>query len=165
LMKYKISFYTYIKNMKYLWHKEVEYRYINGYKISKYNYNLIFFIFLLLDKEFVSKEFHILLHDILTANYKNIKYDLTVVLILDYFHSIKTINYFESIGFFYLLELIHPNELSSYHYKYNLLREKAVYIYNKKIESPLSLKWTWLGVGYKAHICFALTILIDFFYR
>lgn len=126
--------------------------------ISKYNFyltdliqNYINYKKLIKANKLKSK-FNKLLFSILNNNYKNIRYDLTL-LIIDENESKKNsmIKYFNKNGLIYLLEKINPKDIKYDNDRYKPFLKKAEFIYNKLIYyDKYGLKLAWLAAVAKA---------------
>lgn len=85
-----------------------------------------------------------LLSTILTHNYGNIRYDLTISIIFDGIAKPIILNYFDNFGLIYLLERINPDKIRYYspYFDYSEMEKfwkRAKYIYSIKTE--LRLVW------------------------
>lgn len=112
--------------MKKYYNEVISYYIVNFIRMMNYNKN---------EDRLINKYEYksiILINDILTNNYCNIRYEITFFIIncIEDEHSLF-IKYFEDKGLFYLLEKINPNELNL---ASNHQIKTANYIYNKLME-------------------------------
>jgi len=136
---------------------EKYYMIIYNYKIPFYNYDIIqiasrYIININQDIKRIKQyepQFLDLMILILTNNYWNIRFDFTLMIILDKTDNFATIiNYFSKTGLFYQLEKINPMKIK---YISGITVKRAKYIYNELIKyDKYRLKLAWLGAVAKA---------------
>ena len=172
LIKYYSEYFGYLGYQTYDYLKNVNLKKINEdyflifkskYKMRYYNY-FIFkvinsYIIIIIKNEHknidkikeIEEYFKLLLIKILTNNYGNIKFDITLSLIYysDSFYSIM--EYLEANGIIYELDRINPKKIDFYKQWPNKIKT-ANYLYDKLIRyDKTDLHWAWLGAVIRAN--------------
>jgi len=156
--KCEIIYYDYLKNVNL---EKINKDYIsimNGYRMRKYNYyifHIIYnYIYIITKNEHknidkfkeIEEYFKLLLIKILTNNYNNIRFDITLSIIIIYYSSsINMIEYLETNGIIYDLDRINPQKFDLFYLNPNIIKT-AKYLYDKLIRyDKTDLHWAWIG--------------------
>jgi len=158
--KCEIIYYDYLKNVNL---EKINKDYIsimNGYRMRKYNYyifHIIYnYIYIITKNEHknidkfkeIEEYFKLLLIKILTNNYNNIRFDITLSIIIIYYSSsINMIEYLETNGIIYDLDRINPNK---YIWASNKQKKRAEYIYYRT--KVLQMAWIWAVIKAQIHM-------------
>lgn len=172
--------YKYIKNIE-LDDINKEYFDAYGYQICTYNYFLINYMHNFIDtiyywsenpnlyptKLFITYKpiFIDLLEFLLKNNINNIKYDFTLITIVESYYGFRIINMLESHGYLHLLARINPNK---YKWRNEKHKKRAENLYEKTTELQMALIKTvikaQIHIKISPHIFADCPPVIDFIY-